>query len=63
MQILCRLDTSAGVMGPGGILGELVPNLGAIVPLVLAPHLVIVGESFDWGIVDGEFLQSTMAMA
>jgi hypothetical protein len=46
-------------MGPGGILGKLVPNLGAIAPLVLGPHLVIVGEVFDWGLIDGHVLQST----
>jgi hypothetical protein len=46
-------------MGPGGIVGQLVPNLGAIVPLMLAPHLVIVVEVGNRGIVGGNVLLST----
>lgn len=46
------------MVGLGAPLGELVPDLGAVVALVLAPYLVVVGEVFD-GSFDGHVLRAT----
>ena len=46
------------MVGLGAPLGELVPDLGAVVALVLAPYLVVVGEVFDGRFV-GHVLRTT----
>jgi hypothetical protein len=59
MHVLCWRDTSARVIGgTRAFLGELVPDTGAVVLFVLAPHLVVVVEVFDGGL-DGHVLRPT----